>query len=111
MRERERAVCPCVQKFVNTLVCTRRTPLTRLPRTLPSLSDAASDMLSAREHIRLDMPSARFVPWGRNFRGHRSRDPSSVSFGPTDDSRVDILRLRYISVNCGAEKSPGSPHW
>ena len=35
----------------------------------------------------------------------------SASLGLTDYSQVDMLDMRYKSVNFGARKSPGSPNW
>ena len=105
MRERVRAACPCVQMFVKIPLRARRAPITRLPRTLPSLSDAASDMLSAREHARLDMPSVRFVPQGRNFRWHQNKNPSSVALEPNDYSQVDIFQ----TWDCGTYPSTVGP--
>ena len=36
--------------------------------------------------------------------------PSSASFGLAVSSQVDILGVRYKSIQVGAEKNPGSPN-
>jgi hypothetical protein len=45
---------------------------------------------------------------GGMFAGERC---SSASRGLTDYSQVDMLDVRYESVNFGAGTSPGSPNW
>ena len=37
--------------------------------------------------------------------------PSLASPGFTDFSQIDILEVRYESVDVGAEQSPGSSNW
>ena len=49
-----------------------------------------------------------YIPGARRRQVRRMQGPSSASLGLTDYSRLDMLALRYNSVNFGADKSPGS---
>jgi len=55
--------------------------------------------------------SEPLVEAARGACGHRYYKLRPGLLGLTDYSQVDMLGLRYASVNFGAEHSPGSPYW